>query len=256
MITKPYASQAKHMYLAALFCSFSGVATFVQAEPAPAPEPLTVISQASPYVVDGSNAVVRSNFGSCWRTGYWTPALAASTKVENSSKPIGCFCDSDLMPAAVCADPVPAVAKVTPPPVAPALVAPAPSKVTIPADTLFAFDSDDLSVAGKSELNTLISKINKLNLEAIVAVGYTDRIGSMSYNEALSERRALTIKNYLVSAGGVEASRVFIEGRGETMAVTGDACNNMGRENSSNKKLVACLAPDRRVDVEAVGVPK
>lgn len=254
MITQPYASQAKCMYLAALFCSFSAAASFVQAEPAP--EPLIVTSQASPYVVDGSNAVVRSNFGLCWRTGYWTPALAASTQVENSSKPIGCFCDADLMPAAVCADPAPAVAQVTPPPAVTAPMAPAPSKVTIPADTLFAFDSDELSAAGKTELNTLIAKINGLNLEAIVAVGYTDRIGSMSYNVTLSEHRALTIKNYLVSAGGVEASRIFIEGRGETMAVTGESCNNMGPESFRNKKLVACLAPDRRVDIEAIGIPK
>ncbi len=230
----------------------------VMAQPANSDVPLRVTAASNPYVVDGNHFVVRNHFGDCWRTGFWTPALAAATRVENSSKPIGCFCDPALMPAVVCADQVPKIARlpVMPAPVPVVPLAPVASKVTIPADALFAFDSEALSAAGKTELDALLVKIGALNLEAIVAVGYADRIGSMTYNMALSERRARTIKNYLASTGGIEPGRIFVEGRGETMPVTGDACNNMGPENASNKKLVVCLAPDRRVDVEAVGVPK
>jgi len=35
--------------------------------------------------------------------------------------------------------------------------------------------------------------------------------------------------------------------------VTGDKCKGLGAESGKNKKLVACLQPDRRVDVEVIG---
>lgn len=54
-------------------------------------------------------------------------------------------------------------------------------------------------------------------------------------------------------AQGIEPARVFVEGKGETQPVTGTQCNDMGKENARNHKLVACLAPDRRVVLEAVG---
>jgi len=212
----------------------------------------------SPYVIDSSRFLVHSGFGQCVRTGYWTAESAAVTKVVGSSKPAGCFCDEGLMSRAVCADPVQPVAEKAPEVTPPVVLPPPPlaEKVSIPADALFEFDKSGLSSHGKAVLDDLLSKLKDLNLEAVVAVGHTDRIGTSAYNLDLSQKRAATVKAYLGDAGGIEASRVFIEGRGETSPVTADSCKQMGKEQASNRKLVACLAPDRRVDIEAVGVRK
>jgi OmpA-OmpF porin, OOP family len=214
----------------------------------------------SPYVIDASRVLVRSGAGQCVRTGFWTAESAAVTKVVGSNKPAGCLCDESLMSRAVCADPVPPVADKAPEVTPPVVLPPPPpvlaEKVSIPADALFDFDKSVLSNSGKAVLDDLLSKLKDLNLEAVVAVGYTDRIGSSAYNLELSQKRAASVKAYLVDTGGIEASRVFIEGRGETAPVTADSCKQMGKEQAGNRKLVACLAPDRRVDIEAVGVRK
>ena len=95
-------------------------------------------------------------------------------------------------------------------------------------------------------------KSKQLKLEVILAVGHTDRIGSDAYNQKLSERRAAAVKTYLVSKG-VEANRVYTEGKGKKQPVTGTSCKNLGKESGKNKKLVDCLQPDRRVEIEVIG---
>ena len=69
----------------------------------------------------------------------------------------------------------------------------------------------------------------------------------------MSERRAESVKAYLIEQGGIKADRIFIEGRGEAQPATGDACQKLGAANRQNQDLKACLAPDRRVVIEAVG---
>jgi OOP family OmpA-OmpF porin len=97
-----------------------------------------------------------------------------------------------------------------------------------------------------------VSKAKAIKLEVVIAVGHADRIGDDKYNQALSERRAAAVKSYLVGKG-IEANRVYAEGKGEKQPVTGDKCKNMGAENVKNKKLVECLQADRRVDIEVIG---
>jgi len=212
-------------------------------------------AKASPYAVDSRGVLVRSNTEQCWRTGSWSAEDAASTKVVGSEFPVGCYCDRDLMPKGACE---PKVAAVTPAPAPEPAPQPAPAplvpdKVSVPADALFAFDKATLTPAGRSQLNTFADKLKALNLESVVAVGHTDRIGTEAYNQKLSERRAAAVRAFLIEQG-VPADKVFSEGRGESQPVTGDQCKKMGRESAANHKLVACLAPDRRVEVEAVGV--
>lgn len=195
-----------------------------------------------PYVVDGRNVVVRSGADLCWRTGSWTPAAAAN--VMAGEFPVGCACDSDLMPKDACVAPMAA---------APTKAAPAPAptpsadKVKLAADTLFDFDKAVLKPEGKAKLDTLASQADALKLEVILAVGHTDRLGSAAYNQKLSEKRAAAVKEYLVGKG-IEANRVYTEGKGESQPVTGDTCKNMGRA-----KLIDCLQPDRRVEIEVIG---
>lgn len=205
-------------------------------------------AESNPYLVDQRGEVARSGTGLCWRTGYWTPALAAESKD-------GCTCDKDLLPKEKC-EPAP---KAEAPPAAPApapAAAPAPrpaaEKVTLNADALFDFDKAVLRPEGKGKLDELVDKSKELKLEVIIAVGHTDRIGTEAYNLKLSEKRAAAVKDYLISKG-IEPNRVYTEGKGESQPVTGDKCKHMGRENGRNKKLVECLQPDRRVEIEVIG---
>ena len=192
-----------------------------------------------PYVIDSRNVVARSGSGLCWRTGFWSPA-AAQTAMAGQF-PVGCACDGDIMPAELCVEaPAPAPAPPAPTPTA--------EKVRLSADALFDFDRAVLRPAGMERLNQLASQARALNLEVILAVGHTDRIGTDAYNQALSERRAEAVKAYLVSRG-IEANRIYTEGKGKTQPVTGAACNNVRGRTA----LIDCLQPDRRVEVEVIG---
>jgi OOP family OmpA-OmpF porin len=164
----------------------------------------------------------------CWRNGFWTPATANAK------------CDGALVAQA----PAPAVAAA--PAAAPAITS---QKITFQADALFDFDKAVLKSEGKSKLDDLASKIGNVNLEVVVATGYTDKIGSDKYNDRLSLRRAQAVKAYLVSKG-IEANRIYTEGKGKRNPVVTD-CNQKNR-----KALIACLAPNRRVEVEVVGTSK
>jgi OmpA-OmpF porin, OOP family len=203
-------------------------------------------AQERVYVIDQRGEVATSGFGLCWRTGYWSPAAAAKD-------PAGCQCDKDLLPKEVCDG----GAKAAAPAAAPA----APKtgivgeKIKLAADALFDFDKAVLRPEGKAKLDNLASKIGQINLEVIIAVGHTDRVGKDAYNQKLSEKRAAAVKEYLVSKG-VEANRVYAEGKGEKQPLAGTECKGLGAESGKNKKLVECLQPNRRVEIELVGTKK
>jgi OOP family OmpA-OmpF porin len=195
-------------------------------------------AQERVYVIDQRNVVAKSGFGLCWRTGYWTPAAAAKD-------PAGCECDKDLLPKEVCE---PKMAAAAAPAGAVAGPKPAGEKITVAADALFDFNKAVLRPAGKAKLDELVSKAQAIKLEVILAVGHTDRIGGDAYNQKLSEKRAAAVKEYLVSKG-IEANRVYTEGKGEKQPVTGDKCKGAAK----SKALIDCLQPDRRVDIEVIG---
>lgn len=192
----------------------------------------------------------KNSSGQCWRSGYWTPALAAEDKD-------GCACDKDLLPKEKCEPPAPPPppapkAEPTPPPPPPPAPKLAPEKITFSADVLFDFDKAELKPAGKEALDGFADKLKGVSYEVIVAVGHTDRIGSEQYNKKLSVRRAEAVKAYLVSKG-VPANKVYTDGKGEADPVTKPDQCKMKPESGKNKKLVECLQPDRRVDVEVAG---
>jgi OOP family OmpA-OmpF porin len=138
---------------------------------------------------------------------------------------------------------------------APAKPKPVAEKVTFATDVLFDFDRAVVKPEGKSKLDDLASKMGGINLEVIIAIGHADAIGSSAYNQNLSVRRAEAIKAYLISKG-IETNRVYTEGKGESQPVTAGKCKSMGREQRSNQKLVACLQPDRRTEIEVIGTRK
>jgi OmpA-OmpF porin, OOP family len=189
------------------------------------------------YLIDQRGDVVKSGSGECWRTGYWTPAMAIEA------------CDPELVKKPV----APVAAPPATPPAAPVPTPkPTAEKVSLAADALFDFDKATLRSEGKAKLDELAAKAKEIKLEVIIAVGHTDRIGTDAYNLKLSERRAASVKKYLV-AHGIEANRVYTEGKGEKQPVTGDKC---GTSVKKTKKLIECLQPDRRVEIEVIGTTK
>jgi OOP family OmpA-OmpF porin len=171
----------------------------------------------------------------CWRDANWTPATAYPT------------CDGAAKPPPPPPPPAPAAAPAAPPapppppppPPPPAAPAAVSEKVTYAADTFFDFDKSVLKPEARAKLDDLVQKTKGINLEVIIAVGHTDSIGTEEYNQKLSERRAAAVKAYLVSKG-IEANRVYTEGKGEKQPV-------------ADNRTAEGRAKNRRVEIEVVG---
>jgi OmpA-OmpF porin, OOP family len=178
-----------------------------------------VAQQNTGYVIDTRGAVVKSGFGECWRTGYWTPAMAIAE------------CDPGLVKSAAAAKPAAAPAKET---------------IVVHGDGLFDFNKATIKPEGKKRLDEAVARFKDKQLENVVISGHTDRFGSAKYNEKLSQKRADAVKDYLASKG-VDKNKITATGKGSTMPRTkADEC-----PGKQSKKVIACLAPDRRVEIEA-----
>ena len=96
------------------------------------------------------------------------------------------------------------------------------SKVVLPANALFAFDSSVLTQEGISALAPVVERMTADKSEKVTVKGYTDSTGPESYNLKLSERRADAVATYLESKGVCE-SRITTEGFGEADPVASNA---------------------------------
>ncbi len=194
------------------------------------------------YVTSGGDTLpVTDASGNCWTTGSWSPSLAAA--------PCHAVASAQAAPVPVVkAEPAPAPAPVAIAPVQ----APAPviQRITLNTDVLFEFGKAELRPSAGEKLDELAQTMQGAEVDRIVAIGHADRIASDDYNRDLSERRAEAVRMYLVQKG-VDPQRVQAEGRGESEPVT--QCGKMGPERANNRKLVSCLQPDRRVEIEVLG---
>jgi OmpA-OmpF porin, OOP family len=207
------------------------------------------------YAVASDGKVVLSGFGQCVRAGHWTAA--------NAAEPCDRVARADVPPPPVVVAPPPEPKlepAPPPPPPAPVVQAPPPpepprpviQKLTLATDVLFDFNKSELKESGKKRLDELASQVKDANVDEIIAIGHADRIASEDYNQKLSEERAQAVKDYLASKVA-NANKVTAQGKGESAPVTGEDCKKMGPETAANKKLVACLQPDRRVEIEVLG---
>ena len=151
------------------------------------------------------------------------------------------------------APPPPPAAKPAPPPPPPPAPAPKPApapqvqKITLDSKVLFDFDKYDLKPEGKAAIDSqVVGNLSKMQkLEVVLVTGHTDRIGTLAYNQKLSERRADAVRDYLVGKG-VDKAKIETVGLGPKQPVV--QC-----DQKNFKALVECLAPNRRVEVQAKG---
>ena len=178
------------------------------------------------YVVSSqSQEVVRNNYGECWKSTYFDKETQGRIECGD----------------AVAVEQAPEYAEET---------------VSLSAKTLFGFDKDILRPEAKESLNALAQRLSNSNVESVRVEGHTDFMGSEQYNQALSERRANVVANYLVNQG-VASNKISAVGLGESQAqMTGTyeaEVANLGKKVSKAKRraaLIACIEPDRRVDVK------
>ena len=224
---------------------------FAQATPANSAYLLSATGAADNNVVrSGRYGTNNASCNLCWRTSYWTPAMAIAE------------CDPDLVKKASAAPVAPSAPAMPAQPSAPSAPAkpaepakpvapPAPSvqKITLASKALFDFDKAILKADGKAVLDReIVSRIKEVQkLELVLVTGHTDRLGSQQYNQKLSERRAHAVATYLASKG-VAKDKIETLGMGKTQPVPGVVCNQKNR-----KALIACLQPHRRVEVEVKG---
>lgn len=200
----------------------------------------TVAAGVPGYVANSTDQVWTSPYGLCWKTSDWTPEKAAAP--------------CDAVPVAQVAPPPIAVAPPPPPVVAatPLVTAPPPpppviEQISLSSDVLFEFDKAELRAEGQKKLDEISDRLKGANVQLVNAIGHADRIGSENYNKQLSEKRAVAVKEYLAQKG-VDQTKVHSEGRGKSEPVTKDQCKGV-----SGSKLISCLQPDRRVDIEVRG---
>lgn len=206
-----------------------------------------------PYAIDQRNVVVKSGADLCWRTGYWTPGAAGDAKA--GEVPVACECDKDVVGADKCAPAAAAAPAPAPAPVVAATAAAAPRKcdfsMTLQTDHTFAFNKAVLGPIARKNLDDMISTRLAAcsEVKSVIITGHTDRLGTQSYNQKLSEKRAEAVQTYLVGKG-IKADLIDTMGAGKTQPVKG--CDDkLGR-----KKLIECLAPNRRVTLDVKGPAK
>ena len=192
------------------------------------------------YLYDTRAVVVRDGFNNCVRTSRWS--------VDNAIAE----CDPGLFKQAatraVVAPPAATPAAVTAPDT-PAKTKHKPVMISLGADESFDSNKAELKPAAKYKLSEFAKEMNTVDYGQLVIVGHADRTGSNKINQPLSERRANAVHNYLVSEG-VAANKITSSGVGSSQPITQESdCAKL-----KSKKLQACLAPDRRVEITVTDI--
>lgn len=194
----------------------------------------------TPHFGEGLRGVREWNYLFNFRRSVGAPPVQCQFQIHFDGK--GVAVGQSWRPATCAAllEPAPVAAAPQPPPAA------APAPLRISADALFAFDSADLSDAGRARLDEVVARLGaRAGMAQLAVVGFTDQIGSDAYNLRLSRRRADAVRDYLV-ARGIPAGSVRTEGRGSAQPLVD--CGQAPRA-----ERVRCLAPNRRVEIAGAG---
>ncbi len=157
------------------------------------------------------------------------------------------------MPAATPAiAPVPATAAKAAPTAKSASTSKTTPAVSLKAQTdkLFAYGGAKVQPSAATELDKFAEKASHYDIEKVKVTGHTDRIGTGAVNQRLSEQRASAVRDYLIGKG-MDAGKFSVEGKGATLPIS--KCDKQDDETHLNTKLIECLKPDRRVEIEMTG---
>lgn len=126
-------------------------------------------------------------------------------------------------------------------------------RLTLDMDALFRFDKAgpaDVLPQGVDKIRELAARLKQgyVQIDTLSVTGHTDRLGSDSYNQALSEKRALTVKQLLREQGIANVISAYGKGKAEPVV----ACDKA----APRAALIACLQPNRRVEIELTGIKR
>jgi len=119
--------------------------------------------------------------------------------------------------------------------------------VNLPDGVTFDVDSSALKPSFRSTLDEIARSLKQYPNSLIDVYGHTDSTGSEQYNQALSERRASTVANYLVMQG-VSGARIRSQGFGETMPI---ASNETLEGRARNRRVEIKIVPISQEQVQA-----
>jgi OOP family OmpA-OmpF porin len=195
---------------------------------------------ASAYGQDNQGNVTRSQYGLCWRTGYWTPDNSISGCDGELSPPI-------TNPTAPALTSNPAAVSTSAPP---ATSADCSVTVTLKASEAFRSGQATLSKAAQQVITrNVVDKLSACGrIDGIVITGHADRLGSQKFNQAISLKRAEAVAAFLKSKNVDAPIQTIGAGNNEPLARCAD--------NLPAKKLASCLSPDRRVVISVQGHEK
>ncbi len=265
----------------------SKVAQAAPADPmpsnAPTVEPARVAGDRGNHVQDGSDETVTSGYGDCVNVGYVAdsgqqsadcdkqglqsatgsgagvpaaPNMANEKMSEPAPDPVSSTpldqSGSSARDMVEETDAGSATAQLQPADERPT-VAPSYEKISLHGDAVFRFGkSDEGSIlpSGIKKLDELAAQLaayDRNSIDRITVIGHADRLGKKAANQALSERRAQTVRNYFIK-NGVDGALIKSMGKGSTQPVK--QCQG----TKKTPRLIACLEPNRRVEVEIRGI--
>jgi len=186
------------------------------------------------YLSSGFGIPVKNNYGECWLSGP-VPDFKPSADCTIQAAPV---IQEKVVAPVVASEPEVKAAEPAPAPV------PAePIHVSLSADALFDFDKSKLRPAGMKAIEEALAKTmlegGSINVDHIHVVGHTDSVGTVAYNQKLSERRAESVRAFMISKG-VKTETITTEGKGEL-------------EPIATNKTAAGRQLNRRVDITFEG---
>jgi len=170
------------------------------------------------YVGDSTGHYITDSAGNCVRSGFW------------NSEDLTVDCGLEVAEA--------------PPPAPMAPAAPVYETATIKAEALFDFDKSNLKPEGQAAITALDDKIKSQGTQVIDinVVGHTDSIGTEEYNQALSLRRATSVKDFMVSEG-IDPGIIDVSGKGESDPV---ASNDTKEGRAQNRRVEISVGVKQR----------
>ena len=169
------------------------------------------------YSGDGSKHLITDGYGNCVRLGTGEKG-ATCGEVAKAPEP----------------EPAPETAAVETPAPEPAVPQTITKSVSLGAGALFDLNKATLKSAGKAELDQLANDLGNLtSIESIAVVGHTDSTGAASYNQSLSEKRANSVKDYLIGKG-VDPALMSASGAGEEQPIA----DNKSRDGRAQNRRV------------------